>query len=90
MRRWRKEEYTVFYENTSLMAPLTLANIKKLNAISPNPNEVNVNESTSGIKFTFTFLSSSSSLAIRTVINDNLAALIGGVMYIPFIFPFEL
>lgn len=36
---------------------LTLANTKKLNAISPNPTAVSVNESTSAIKFTLTLTS---------------------------------
>lgn len=43
---------------------LTLANTKKLNAISPNPTAVNVNESTSPIKFTLTSLSLLSQFAI--------------------------
>jgi hypothetical protein len=43
---------------------LTLANTKKLNAISPNPTAVNVNESTSPIKFTLTSLSLLSRFAI--------------------------
>jgi len=43
---------------------LTLANTKKLNAMSPNPTAVNVNESTSPIKFTLTSLSLLSRFAI--------------------------